>query len=57
METMDASISETMGVEMGKNPGNTVLVESFKSRVDDIFTKVDKVIILAKYKPFSVPVS
>lgn len=57
METMDASISETMDVEMGKNPGNTVLVESFKSRVDDIFTKVDKVIILAKYKPFSVPVS
>lgn len=53
MEPMDASISDTRNMETGKNQGNAAQVESFKSRVDDIFTKVDKVIILGQVQTIS----
>lgn len=50
---MDASISDTRNMETGKNQGNAAQVESLKSRVDDIFTKVDKVIILGQVQTIS----
>lgn len=53
MEPMDASISDTRNMETGKNQGNAAQVESLKSRVDDIFTKVDKVIILGQVQTIS----
>lgn len=53
MEPMDASISDTRNMETGKNQGNAAQVESFKSCVDDIFTKVDKVIILGQVQTIS----
>lgn len=43
-EPMDASITNVRNVEIGKHKGNTDQVEGFKSCVDDIFTKVDKVV-------------
>lgn len=48
MEPMDAPISDTRNMEMGKNHCNISQVESFKSCIDDIFTKVDKVNIFGQ---------
>ena len=56
MEPMDVSISDTRNVETGNNQGNAVQVGSFESRVDDILTKVDKVLISGQVQTISIPV-
>ena len=56
MEPMDVSISDTRNVETGNNQGNAAQVGSFESRVDDILTKVDKVLISGQVQTISIPV-
>ncbi|PSR93026.1 Transcription factor like [Actinidia chinensis var. chinensis] len=42
METINATIEDIRNVVPGMAEGNTNELEGFKHRVDDIFTKVDK---------------
>ena len=43
METINATIEDIRNAVPGMAEGNTNELEGFKHRVDDIFTKVDKV--------------